>query len=248
MGITRFTNTAKWQDKWYRGLSPFEKVVWEYIRDCCDNAGFLEIDKESISFHTKVPEEKLDEIFEGLKRGYIGAKEGHGDWIWIRNFLKHQRNLPLNPKNNSHNQIINLINEQSKRFDVSKIIDSIGEDSSKFKEPKKERKKKEEKKETPESIIKEDQFEQFWSMYGKRINLKKTKPLFMGLKDKDIVAIFKQLPEYVKSTPDLQYRMAPDVYLRGERWNDEIKHKILSEGGGESHRMHSVMPKPNKND
>ncbi len=41
---TRFTETNKWKDKWFRSLDPLEKVLFIYLIDNCDNAGFIEID------------------------------------------------------------------------------------------------------------------------------------------------------------------------------------------------------------
>lgn len=37
-------------------------------------------------------------------------------WVWVRRFLKHQKNEPINPENKAHKQIIRLIAEQSERF------------------------------------------------------------------------------------------------------------------------------------
>lgn len=245
--MIRFTSTEKWQDKWYRQLPPYHKLIWEYLRDCCNNAGFIELDSEQISFSTGIPREEIPKIIKGLDRGYLGAKEGHKDWIWIKNFLKHQKNLPLNPNNNSHKQIIFLIGDQHKRFDIQSIIDYIQEDKSVFRINKSAKKKKAlppDEDEIKHVELKEAQFEKFWTMYDYKKNPSKAKELFMKLKDDEIVAIFKQLPAYVKSTTPntdknstLQFRMLPTTYLNGQRWEDEIKTYIRSEGGGDTHVM-----------
>ena len=107
----RFTDEKKWSDKWFRSLPPIHKLVWLYICDNCDIAGFYEVDIESISFHTKVSEDDCKVAIEGLSRGYLGA-----DFIWIRNFLKHQNNHLLNPNNNCHKGIIKRIQMNLKAF------------------------------------------------------------------------------------------------------------------------------------
>ena len=103
----RFTDEKKWSDKWFRSLAPCHKIVWIYICDSCDIAGFYEVDIESIAFHTKLSEEDSKGAIEGLLRGYLGAKDS--DLIWIKNFLKHQNNNLLNPNNNCHKGIIKRI-------------------------------------------------------------------------------------------------------------------------------------------
>jgi len=40
----RFTDTDKWADPWFRQLSPTAKLLWQWILDCCDNAGVLDPD------------------------------------------------------------------------------------------------------------------------------------------------------------------------------------------------------------
>jgi hypothetical protein len=108
----RFTDTDKWKDPWFRSLSPHEKLLFNYLCDNCDLAGFYEVDFDMIAFTTKLTEKETKDAFRGLIKGYTG----NDGWIWINNFLKHQKNLPLNPANNAHKCIINLIQNQLKRF------------------------------------------------------------------------------------------------------------------------------------
>jgi len=65
-------------------------------------------------------------------------------------------------------------------------------------------------------------FDWFWETYDKGINRHKCE---MALSDTDYAEreiILKQLPLYVKSTPDKKYRVAPLKWIEGKRWNDEI--------------------------
>ena len=115
----RFTDEKKWSDKWFRSLKPCHKIVWIYLCDNCDIAGFYEVDLESIAFHTKLTEEESKGAIEGLSRGYLGA-DGH---IWIKNFLKHQNNHLLNPANNCHKGIIKRIQMNLSLFpDIPEIL------------------------------------------------------------------------------------------------------------------------------
>lgn len=111
--MKRFTDTCKWDDPWFRALPGVHKLVFLYIIDRCNNAGFLEIDMDSLAFHTKLKQDLIDGALKGLIRG---IKEASG-WVWVRRFLRHQKNEPLNPVNPAHKQIIALIADQIERFD-----------------------------------------------------------------------------------------------------------------------------------
>ena len=108
----RFTDTNKWTDPWFRKLTPNEKLVFMYLVDNCDMAGFIELDLEVISFHTGIQISPLQGAIKGLTRGYIEAN----GWLLIRNFLRHQKNDKLNPQNNAHKNIISCINSKLSIF------------------------------------------------------------------------------------------------------------------------------------
>lgn len=42
----RFTDCDKWDDPWFRKLSPINKVIIDFLQNKCDQAGFWKIDKE----------------------------------------------------------------------------------------------------------------------------------------------------------------------------------------------------------
>ena len=68
----------------------------------------------------------------------------------------------------------------------------------------------------------DDEFERFWEMYGKKQDRKKCETKFKKLSKADKAKIFETLQAYVDSTPDEQYRKNPLTYLNGECWNNEI--------------------------
>lgn len=108
----RLIETERWKDPWFRRLKPYEKLLFMYLCENCDIAGFLEIDLELIRFYTNMPERDIEGALKGLSRGIDGAD----GWIWVKNFAKHQGNLPLNPKNGAHKGILYRLNEQLTRF------------------------------------------------------------------------------------------------------------------------------------
>lgn len=68
-------------------------------------------------------------------------------------------------------------------------------------------------------------FDDWWNAYDKKRGRKKAEMKWNKLSDSDKKACFEATPAYVKSTPDKQYRLDPQTYLNGERWNDEIINK-----------------------
>lgn len=119
--MARFTDENKWSDKWFRSLKPAHKLVWLYLCDNCDIAGFYEVDETYIAFHTGLNEDEVKAAVQALSRGYLGAKDS--DYIWIKNFLKHQKNHILNVSNNCHKGIIKRIQEKLNDFeDIPEIL------------------------------------------------------------------------------------------------------------------------------
>ena len=46
----RYTNTDKWEEKWFRLLDPAEKVAWFYIVDNCNDVGVWDVDYDLGNF------------------------------------------------------------------------------------------------------------------------------------------------------------------------------------------------------
>lgn len=122
----RISNTEKWKDLWFSNLSPNAKLLFFYFVENCDNAGFFEVNKKFMLFHTGFNEEQLMDAGIELKKSYTKSKDGTK--LWFKNFLKYQKKLPLNSANNMHKQIIMLIQEnlsEENKFKGSDILNSL---------------------------------------------------------------------------------------------------------------------------
>jgi AraC-like DNA-binding protein len=75
---------------------------------------------------------------------------------------------------------------------------------------------------SPESIY-IPLFDQFWDMYDKKTGKPKCEKLWAKLKPAEVELIFNNLPAYVASTPDKQFRKGPERWLLNKCWNDEIE-------------------------
>ena len=114
MMAKRFTDSEKWNDKWFRKLEPPHKLVFLYLCDRCTSGGFYELDYEMMAFQTGLEESTCKGAIKGLLRG-LKVKD---EVLWIKNFLYHQKNLPLNPNNPAHKPIV---------LDVDQHLDSFPE-------------------------------------------------------------------------------------------------------------------------
>ena len=119
--MTRFTATVKWNDEWFSNLKPIEKLVFIYLTDRCDNAGFFEINKRVDSFLIGITEDEFISNLKAIRKSYLASKDGRK--VWLKNYIKYQKNTPLNPDNNAHKQIIEIIksNKDNFEYDFNKL-------------------------------------------------------------------------------------------------------------------------------
>lgn len=119
----RYTDTDKWNDKWFRGLKQLEMLLFNYLCDNCDIAGFIETDFEKWAFDLHSSVDTIKGASKGLQRGLIFSNDG--ECVFIKNFLKHQKNLPLNENNKSHIGILRRFEKYSQSFDIKDIKEFI---------------------------------------------------------------------------------------------------------------------------
>jgi hypothetical protein len=129
--MARFTTAEKWGDAWFSDLKPIDKLIFLYLTDRCDNAGFFEINKRVDSFVIGVTEIEYLASLETIKKSYIKSLDGRK--IWLKNYLKHQKNLPLNPDNNAHKQIITFISSNLENFEYD--FNKLGANKGLFSPP-----------------------------------------------------------------------------------------------------------------
>lgn len=71
-------------------------------------------------------------------------------------------------------------------------------------------------------------FNEFWSLYDKKVGKDKSLSLWNKLSKKDKESCMEYIPDYIKHRPDKQYRKNPETFLRNKSWNDEIVKKAGS--------------------
>lgn len=111
----RFSETNKWKDEKFGDFSRDEKLAFLFLVDNCDNGGFFELNARLNSYLIGISQEDYLKCLEGLKNVLVKSKNGAK--YFIKNFLLHQKNLPLNSENNAHKQIISIIKTNVELFD-----------------------------------------------------------------------------------------------------------------------------------
>ena len=122
----RFTDTGKWSDSWFIELSPTAKLLFMYICDNCDVAGFFEISPRNIAFDTGIDTRGLQEALKELARGLIYSHDG--TIVFLKNFVKHQKNIPLNHANKAHRGVIKRLKLYADKFDLKLLSEAIKDD------------------------------------------------------------------------------------------------------------------------
>jgi hypothetical protein len=99
------------------------KLLFIYLCDNCDIAGFIELNQKRWASDMGTDIRTIEGARQGLGRGLIYSNTK--DCIYIKNFLKHQKNLPLNEKNNAHLGIIKRFGLYSLKFSIQNINEFI---------------------------------------------------------------------------------------------------------------------------
>lgn len=109
--MSRFTDPEKWRDPWFRNLTINAKLVVLYLNDSCDCAGIYTVDHQTIDFQVGISKEEFEKSYLSLNRGYIRVITEKTDFIWVKNFIQLQKNLPLNHKVGAHRGIVRSLHK-----------------------------------------------------------------------------------------------------------------------------------------
>ena len=119
----RFTDTLKWGDSWFVELTKNQKLLFLYLCDNCDIAGFFEVTPKKICIELDFTMADFKGAFKGLERGLIWSADG--SVVYLRTFLKNQKNLPLNEANKAHKGILSRFQKYAPKFDLLLLSDTL---------------------------------------------------------------------------------------------------------------------------
>ena len=112
--MLKYTETNKWNDDWHVSLPPMSKLVFAYLCDMCDEAGFIEVNYKVWSLHLNLNTAQIKKALMPLQKALLSDKKSR---LWLKNHLKHPNQLPLNKKSDDHKLIIDKITGNLERFD-----------------------------------------------------------------------------------------------------------------------------------
>jgi len=119
----RFTESEKWRDSWFSNLKPNEKLLFLYLCDNCNIAGIIEYNPKIWAVEIGWDRREIEGALMGLQSRIVWSKDQ--ECIFIRNFLKHQKNHPLNTKNKAHIGILRLFQRYSEKFGIDDVMDYL---------------------------------------------------------------------------------------------------------------------------
>lgn len=113
----RFTDTKKWNDDWYISLSNDYRIIWQWLLDNCNHAGFC---KRSIGLINLMCRTNITE------KEFIDSMDGrvivHNDYWFIPKFIKFQYSTLLSCKP----AIISVVKELFEQNCIDLIPESFG--------------------------------------------------------------------------------------------------------------------------
>lgn len=121
--MIRISKPEKWKDTFFHNLKPIEKLIFIYLYENCDDAGFFEVNFEKMSFEIGVAPQEISASFNKLEKAFLVSD--NADKIWLRKFLLHQNRLPLDLKTNEGNYIKFQIEGNLSKFNFSDELQSI---------------------------------------------------------------------------------------------------------------------------
>jgi hypothetical protein len=136
--VKRFTDTGKWNDPWFRALTPTAKLLWSWLLDNCDNAGVIDPDIMLAAFQIgeRVEEKHIAELGNRLQRLPSGK-------LWIPKFIKFQFGA-LSEESRVHSSVVKLLENHRLLIEYRNRIDTVAatpKDIDKDKEKNKDKRK-----------------------------------------------------------------------------------------------------------
>ena len=241
----RFTDSEKWKDPWFHKLPHKSKLVFLYLCDACDIAGFWEIDEDRCAYETGIDRKSIPDCLDRMGEKIVF----NGRYLWLRNFIKRQKNIPLCISNNAHKGIIKRLGQfRGLSDDIDVLLDGGNPYISTSPAPAqpltrgtgKGKGKDNSKSNTKNSIkdIEKEFNEQFWPSCPNKIGKGVAREAFIKARKKaDLPAIIAGLSVYAAYEDGRRgqedYRpLHPATWLNQERWEDEHTQKPPSSGKG----------------
>ena len=101
--MNKITNTDKWVDSWFSKLRPTDKLVFIFLCENCDDAGFYELDYPLMETLLGMQKKEIIACLGEIKKCFIPNITKKK--IWLRKHLYYQKALPLDMTNDEHSRL-----------------------------------------------------------------------------------------------------------------------------------------------
>ena len=102
----RYTHTDKFGADWFIILSKHGKLLYYYLNDICDHAGFYKVGFKHIEMYLELSQQEAEQALKELEDKIVWSDDKI--MIWLKDFLEDQANIPLNKYNNAHKGVIRV--------------------------------------------------------------------------------------------------------------------------------------------
>lgn len=120
--MKRYVETNRWQDSWFIELSPYAKLLLSYLYDCCDEIGSIDLNYSVWESQLGMDRKKIYDSLAELQPALISDKKKK---IFIKDFLKHQKKLPLRKGIEEDDWIILKLQSSLEKFNNASEILNI---------------------------------------------------------------------------------------------------------------------------
>lgn len=211
----RFTDSRKFEDMWYRKLTPLHKCLWEYLLATCSHAGVGEFDEEvaTLRIGGKVTKSDILETFGDRVRFISDYK------FFIPKYLSFQYHSGLN----SNKPVLVSVRKELKRHGLEKTVqelfgddyltidESLANHSVTIKEKGKD--KKIEKNKNKKAIYEE--IKELWNSYEglpsiRKISKEREKALSPLVKEYPDLEVWRKIMEKIVQSKFLMNEMDKD--------------------------------------
>lgn len=107
--MIRLTNTKKWDDGFFLSLSPNAKLAFWYLTEKCNSCGVYEIHFSTLISNLGISKEQFEIAIKEIASRYILSN--NKKTLWLKNFLEHQRMIPLRIGVKNHEPVIKQLHE-----------------------------------------------------------------------------------------------------------------------------------------